>query len=92
MSQKSAKAATPSTKGGGHKSKGSFLARQARTRKAATEEELLQKAKITPEDVLGLEEATKGGWTREKERRRGWCARKKGGVWRVGLVGFRVGR
>lgn len=62
MSQKSAKAATPTAgKGGGPKSKGSFLARQARARKAATEEELARKASITPEDVLGLEEATKGG-------------------------------
>ena len=61
MSQKSAKAATPATKAGGPKTKGGFLARQARARKEATEEELTEKTSISPEDVLGLEEATKGG-------------------------------
>ena len=64
MSQKSAKAATPSAKGGAapkSASKGNFLARHARAKKPATEEEeeIAKMASVTPDDVLALEEATK---------------------------------
>lgn len=66
MSQKSTaskgSAKSSSSKGGGSKSKGNFLSRQAKgaKKKAVTEADLLSKGagKITPEDVLALEEAT----------------------------------
>ena len=39
---------------------GSYLSRQAKTRKATVEEELKQKQVVTPEDVRLLPTATKG--------------------------------
>lgn len=66
MSQKSTSAKDPSraaSKGGGPKSKSGFLARQVGLSKKASgvkEADLLAKKHITPEDVMGLEIATKG--------------------------------
>ena len=39
---------------------GSYLSRQAKTRKATVEEELKQKQVVTPEDIRLLPSATKG--------------------------------
>ena len=65
MSQKSASVSKSSSKsapskGGSGKSKGSYLARQAKAgKRVVTEAELLkQQQPITPEDVLALDAAT----------------------------------
>lgn len=63
MSQKASSAAKGSSKNksSGSKSKGGFVARQAKAGKKAPEAELLAKDEpITPENVLGLEAATQG--------------------------------
>ena len=62
MSQKNPKASSKAavSKGSGTKSKGNFISRQAKAKKAVTEEDLLTKQTVTPDHVLALEAATEG--------------------------------
>lgn len=68
---------------------GGFLARQAKAKKTVTEEELLKKGSITPEDVLKLAKSTESkcrstisNWINfcfcsERLNRTGSCKRKQ---------------
>jgi len=62
MSQKTTKTSSKAavSKGGGAKSRGNFISRQAKARKAVTEADLLTQQTVTPDDVLALEAATEG--------------------------------
>lgn len=62
MSQKNPKTSSKAavSKGSGAKNKGNFISRQAKVKKAVTEEDLLTKQTVTPEHVLALEAATEG--------------------------------
>ena len=62
MSQKNPKTSSKAavSKGSGAKNKGNFISRQAKAKKAVTEEGLLTKQTVTPDHVLALEAATEG--------------------------------
>ena len=47
----------------GKKKSGGFLARQAKAKKVVTEDELLAKDSISPDEVLAIKGTTESKWT-----------------------------